>query len=779
MLVEFRVLGPLELAVDGRLVPLGSPKQRALLGLLVLHANETLSRDRLIEELWGEAAPVSVEAELHVYLSRLRKLLESVAAGGLLARDGHGYRLRVEPEQLDLGLFERLVGEGREALAAGEVGVAAERFGQSLALWRGPALSDLQGERFAVAAGARLDGRHVSVLEQRFEAELALGRDSELVGELETLVEEYPYRERLRGQLMLALYRSGRQVEALSVYRQARRTLAGELGLEPGQELRQLERCILRSDPALAAPTAAQPEPGATAAQAPGRVVERREERKLVSVLAARVVASTAGAGEDPEDVRTLQERYWNLVRLEVERHGGTVDGLAGSRVSAVFGAPRVREDDPERAVRAALAIREQVRAQVGVDVRAVVTTGDALVQLEPPQRPGESLAAGEVAEAAVRLLAAAPTSTVLVDEHTYAATRTVIDYGDAGPAEAPSKSERVWSALKAHPLGATDVAANGAPLVGRQRELRLLLETLARVRAEREPELVTLVGAAGIGKTRLVEELRDAAGGDDGRSTGWLQGRSLPYGEDASWSALAELVKAQVGALESDSDKRIEQKLARAVNAVVGDGREAEWVARALRPLLGIAEAHPAATLERDEAFAAWRRFFEALAESQPLVLVFEDLHWAEETLLEFVDGLPDWLSGVPLLVLATARPELFDRRPDWGGGKANASTLTLSALSDQESARLLAALSRRLASRGEGESVLLAKVGGNPFFAEQYARIVEEGADARDPSLPETVQRTIAARLDLLPPPGSSRSAARTTMPKRSRTTISVRSI
>jgi DNA-binding SARP family transcriptional activator len=249
--IEFRILGPLEVSANGRVLPLGSPKQRALLALLLVHANETVLRDRLIEELWGDAPPPSVESAVHVYLSRVRRLLDSAAGGGRLIREAHGYRLRVGPDELDATRFEVLVGEGDEALAAGKARLAADRFRQALALWRGPPLADLQSERFAVTAGARLDERRVSALEQRLEADLALGRHRQLIGELEALVAEHPYRERLRGQLMLALYRSGRQAEALRAYQQARRALADELGLEPSHQLRDLEQAILRQESAL------------------------------------------------------------------------------------------------------------------------------------------------------------------------------------------------------------------------------------------------------------------------------------------------------------------------------------------------------------------------------------------------------------------------------------------------------------------------------------------------------------------------------------------------
>jgi DNA-binding SARP family transcriptional activator/pimeloyl-ACP methyl ester carboxylesterase len=273
MPIEFRILGPLEISADARFVPLGSPKQTALLGLLLLHADETLSRDRLIEELWGEAPPATVDSALHVYLSRLRRLLESAGAGGALVRERYGYRLRVKAEQLDANRFEHLAGEGSEALAAGKSALAADRLRQALALWRGPALADLQSERFAITAAARLEEERVAALEQRLEADLALDRHRQLIHELKVLVAEHPYRERLRAQLMLALYRSGRQAEALHAYQQARRTLADDLGLEPSQELRQLEQAILRHDATLTRepPAGLNAEPGLLVAPAPPR----------------------------------------------------------------------------------------------------------------------------------------------------------------------------------------------------------------------------------------------------------------------------------------------------------------------------------------------------------------------------------------------------------------------------------------------------------------------------------------------------------------------------
>jgi YVTN family beta-propeller protein len=277
--VEFRILGPLEVEDDGRVLPLGGSKQRALLALLLLHANQVVSRDRLIDEVWGDRAPKTAAAALQGYVSGLRKAL---GARRILTR-APGYLLQVEPNDLDLGSFDRLARAGREALANGDAERASQMFAEALALWRGPPLADLDVAPFAYAERLRLEESRLTAIEERIEAELALGRHAAVVAELEALVAGHPLREKLRGQLMLALYRSGRQAEALQVYQEARRLLVGELGLEPGTALRSLQQAILNHESAL------EPRPHTTAA----RTVRprRRAAAALGAFLAAAVVA--------------------------------------------------------------------------------------------------------------------------------------------------------------------------------------------------------------------------------------------------------------------------------------------------------------------------------------------------------------------------------------------------------------------------------------------------------------------------------------------------------
>src|SRR5436190_4280816 len=249
--MQFRLLGPVEVEDAGRPLVLGSAKQRALLAILLLNANEVVSRDRLIDELWGEQPPASASHSLEVYVSRLRKTLQPDGGERMLITRPGGYLLQLEPDQLDLGRFERLVEEGRRELAEGNNEQAAVLVAEALELWRGPALGELAYEPFATPEVERLEEQRLAAFEEKTEAELALGRHGALIGELEAVSRKNPLRERLHGQLMLALYRCGRQADALETYRELRRHLRDELGLDPSPALQRVEQAILRQDPAL------------------------------------------------------------------------------------------------------------------------------------------------------------------------------------------------------------------------------------------------------------------------------------------------------------------------------------------------------------------------------------------------------------------------------------------------------------------------------------------------------------------------------------------------
>jgi class 3 adenylate cyclase len=479
------------------------------------------------------------------------------------------------------------------------------------------------------------------------------------------------------------------------------------------------------------------------------------EERKVVTCLFCDLVGFTARAESlDPEDVRALLAPYHARVRAELERHGGTVEKFIGDAVMAVFGAPAAHEDDPERAVRAALAIRDSARAQ-GVELRIGIATGEALVALGARSAEGEGMVSGDVVNTAARLQSAAPVYGVLVGETTYRATRRAIDYREVEPVAAKGKAEPVaaWVAAEARARFGTEVLDHAAGgLVGRERELDVLCSALERVRIERSSQLVTLVGVPGIGKSRLVHELSRIADADPELIT-WRQGRCLAYGDGVTFWALAEIVKAQAGILEGDTDAAADGKLHSMVADVLTDPNEAAWIEARLRPLAGLEAEAEIAGDRRGESFAAWRRFFEALADQRTLIAVFEDLQWADEGLLDFLDELADWAGGVPLLLLCTARPELLSRRPAWGGGKLNATTVALAPLSDAETALLIAHVLERSVLPADTQRNLLARAEGNPLYAEQFAHLYAERGSAEALPLPENLQGIVEARLDALP--------------------------
>jgi class 3 adenylate cyclase/tetratricopeptide (TPR) repeat protein len=472
-----------------------------------------------------------------------------------------------------------------------------------------------------------------------------------------------------------------------------------------------------------------------------------------VTVVFVDLVGFTAQAERlDPEDVRGMLAPYHAYVREELERRGGTVEKFIGDAVMAVFGAPAAHEDDPERAVRAALAIRDWSAEQADLHVRVAVNTGEALVNLGARPAEGEAMVAGDVVNRAARVQAAAPVNGVLVGETTYRATSDVISYCEAPPVQAKGKVEpiAVWEAVEPVARYGLDIAGRApTPLVGRNRELDLLRSVLGRVRDERAAQLVTIVGVPGIGKSRLVRELFQLVD-DEEELIAWRQGRCLPYGESVTFWAFGEIVKAEAGILESDSPAEAQRKLHDAVTRLVGEASEARWLEAELRALVGVS-GDGASGAGGETATAAWRRFLEALAERGPAVLVFEDLHWADDGLLDFLDDVIDWLRSVPLLVVGTARPELFERRPAWGGGKANATTISLQPLGDDDTARLIAALLQQPLQLADEQRALLERAGGNPLFAEQYVRMLAERGTTGE--LPESVHGVIAARLDALP--------------------------
>jgi class 3 adenylate cyclase/tetratricopeptide (TPR) repeat protein len=498
------------------------------------------------------------------------------------------------------------------------------------------------------------------------------------------------------------------------------------------------------------------------------------EERKTVSVLFVDLVGFTARSdAADPEDVRATLAPYHSRLKTEIERFGGTVEKFIGDAVMAVFGAPIAHEDDAERAVRASLrilaAIDELNSSHPGLDlaVRAAVNTGEAVVSLTARPEAGEGIVTGDVVNTASRLQNAAPTNSVVVGEQTFRSTRDQIVYEPLDPVTVKGKAEPIpiWRALEARSRYGVDVETRPpTPFIGRTHEQAVLQQTYARALQESSVQLVTLTGEPGVGKTRLLTEFHRFVD-DRPEIVFWRQGRCLPYGEGITFWALGEVVKAQAGILESDPPDQAAEKLGQAVATVAGEGEDRDWLTARLARLVGTAAAEDGAASDRAEAFTAWRRFLEAVAATRPLVLVLEDLHWADQAMVEFVEHLVDWAVEVPLLVLCTARPELYERHPGWGGGKRNSTTISLSPLTTEETARLISELLAEAVLPAETQGALLERSGGNPLYAEEFVRmlldrgiLVRKGrtltltAGPEDIPLPETVHALIAARLDTL---------------------------
>jgi class 3 adenylate cyclase/tetratricopeptide (TPR) repeat protein len=480
-----------------------------------------------------------------------------------------------------------------------------------------------------------------------------------------------------------------------------------------------------------------------------------QEERRVVSVLFVDLVGFTARAENlDPEDVRAILAPYHAGVRSEIESFGGVVEKFIGDAVMAVFGAPTAYGDDAERAMRAALSVREAVEEmnerdeQLDLQLRIAVNTGEALVSLNNRPELGESMIAGDVVNTAARLQAAAPVNGILVGEETHAATEGVIVYEPAPPVIAKGKAQplKAWLAMRAA-LPAGERRLSVVPLVGRERELETLRWIWQRTIEERQPHLVTVLGETGVGKTRLAVEFAVIAAELGGRT---VHGRSLPYRDSSAYGAFAAQLKQLTGIFESDSLDVARAKLGEAAKEAVGD--EWETVARHLSIVLGLdpTESVP----DRETLYFSIRGFLEGVAAEHPTVLVFEDLHWGDPSLLDLVEMLSSRLRDVPILVLVLARPELLDARSSWGGGLPSYTALPLQSLSEDEGRELAQLLLEQLEfDDREKRAALFAETAeGNPLFIEQLAAASRE-APTEPGALPTTIRGIVAARLDALP--------------------------
>jgi class 3 adenylate cyclase len=517
---------------------------------------------------------------------------------------------------------------------------------------------------------------------------------------------------------------------------------------------------------ALAQPSNRRPS-SAEVDSGPASARDSDTERRLVSVLFVDLVGfTTFSEGRDAEEVRAMLTRYFEAASDAVQRHGGRVEKFIGDAVMAVWGTPVAHEDDAERAVRSALEIVDRVEAigaALGVPLKARggVLTGEAVAVLSAVD---QGLVTGDLVNTASRLQSAAAPGTVLIGERTYRSVSQSIACVPVEPLSLKGKAEPVpaWLALRlvSGMGGSNRGTAPEPPFVGRDEELRLAKELIHATGRERRPRLLHVSGVAGIGKSRLVWEIKKYIDGLT-ETFLWHQGRCPSYGEGLTFWALAEMVRTRAGIADTDDDATARARLAECLERYVVDDDERQWIEPKLGHLIGL----DGLSGGRDELYGAWRRFFERVAEEATVVLVLEDLHWADPGLMDFLESLLEWSRSSPVIVITLARPELSDRRPHWGVGVRTCSTVHLDRLADAEIEEMVSGYVgglpaqglARLVSRAEGipmyavESVrMLADRGALAQRAEKYEVVGEIGAELE---IPETLHALVAARLDGLP--------------------------
>jgi predicted ATPase/class 3 adenylate cyclase len=524
----------------------------------------------------------------------------------------------------------------------------------------------------------------------------------------------------------------------------------GECGAALGRT--QRPRLIALSEPAREVPAA-----------------ESLTEIRRVSVLFADLVGFTSlSESRDAEEVRDLLSRYFDTCRQLIGRYGGAIEKFIGDAVMAVWGTPVAREDDAERSVRAALELTEAVSAlgrEAGLPelrARAGVLTGEAAVNIGAE---GQGMVAGDLVNTASRIQAAASPGAVLVGETTRRSTEAAVAYEEAGVHELKGKTEPVtlWRAVRVIGLrgGAVRQSELEPPFVGRDRELHLIKELFNVSAEERRPHLVSVVGIGGIGKSRLSWEFEKYVDGLAG-NVWWHRGRCLAYGDGVAFGALAEMVRTRAAIAEDEDPVSARSKLHTALATHVPDTDERRFIEPRLAHLLALEDRGPG---DQENLFSAWRVFFERLSDPTPIVMVFEDLHWADSALLDFIEYLLDWSRDHPIFILTLGRPELSDRRPTWGAGKRNFTSLFLDPLPPDAMSALLRAPVPGLPD--ELHSRILQRAEGVPFYAVETVRmlldrglIVREGASYQPVGaietleVPDTLQALIAARLDGLAP-------------------------
>jgi len=749
-IVEFRFLGLLEVVENDRPVSIGRGKESALLALLLVNVNRPLSIDRVIDELWdGRGPPENAAKTVQIYVSRLRGRL---GVGRILTTPA-GYMLQADPTELDASRFERLAAEGQSQLESGHSHRAEVLLTEALDVWRGDALADFRFDGFAQAEIGRLQERRGVAVADRIDARLGLSQGEELVSEVEALIREQPLWERPRRQLMLALYQAGRQADALDAYQAARSTLLAELGIEPSRGLRELHQQILNQDPALEVERpSGEPDkegfrpPAGTSPHAPPAGM--RDARKVVTALFVGIaITSDQGKRLDPETFRGIAGRALDEGQAAAERHGGSLESASGDALTAVFGLPTVHEDDALRAVKAASEVRralagltDELAAEraVRLDCRIGISTGEVITG---GNSPTQGRATGEPLSQASHL---AMPGKIVIDDATHRLLRDAI---------VARFVDDAWHVVDVADGSAGQPSRLTSPMVGRERERRRLRDAFEQAVGDRSCQLFTVLGLAGVGKSRLVQDLlRDL----DGRAL-VARGRCLPYGEGITYWPLAEAVNEVVGLDGSESTDQVLERLTRAF----GEGQDCELAALRVADTIGLVEV-AGGIVERFEAVG---ELFASLARTRPLVIVFDDVHWGEATFLDLIEHLADWMRDVPILLVCLARPELLDLRPGWAGGKLNATTALLEPLSDDECAALIRNLVGQAGLSEEVEARIAGAAEGNPLFVEEMlsmliddGRLVRENGrwtangDFSEVRVPPTIQALLAARLDQL---------------------------
>lgn len=756
--LEFRLLGPFQVAAAGHAVEIGSVKQRTLLALLAVHLNRSVPSERLIDELWQGAPPDSVHSTLQSLVYRLRRTLTNAgadAAGVALRSRGSGYVLEADELQVDARRFEMLLRRGREFLTAGAADGAARALTDALGLWRGPPLDDVGDLASLQLEATRLEEARLAAIEALAEAELLRDQPAAAVGLLEPHVARHPLREGAWAQLMVALYRLGRQAEALRAYQDLRRVLGEELGLEPNPSLRELEQQIVRQSPELAVL-----HPPVTAERIPltSPLDADAAEGTLSSVVFTDVEGSTAlGTSRGDDATRDILRRHEHLVRKLLDEHRGREVKALGDGFLAVFGSAR-------RALAFAAALQQSleemrwtspadaVQVRIGINAGEVVEEGGDVY--------------GQAVHAAARIAAKAEGGQILVSE---VVTRLVgaapdTTFRDLGRFRLKGFPDRwrlfelVWA--DARPAAAAGPSPAGAvPLVGRQTQLRELESVLARAAAG-AGGFVTVCGEAGIGKTRLTEELAAEA----------LRRRFLvfvgrcPEAEGAAaYAPVVEIMEAALAQAPSPDAFR---------TALGEDAAEIARLVPRLRRLFP--DIGPALELppdqERRYLFNSVVEFLARTAKARPTVLVYEDLHWADEATLLLLEHLVPQLPGLPALVVGTYRDTELHDRPSLGRTleglvrRRQVHQVRLDRLEEPDVARMLGALAHQ-APPGAVVGVVFSETEGNPFLVEEmFKYLVDEGrlfdedgrfrpdVEVQELDVPENVRLVVGRRLDRL---------------------------